>query len=148
MVGTDEQTLTGWPSRLLLCSRTEPAASIAALLTLLCATRRIEYKKLLNLRGDLPLNTDHVMKKLLITIGLAVVAGVTAHAGGHYSFYGSNGQYLGNAYSNNGYTSYYGGNGQYLGNSYQYNNGNLGSTSFYGGNGQYLGKSYRYGWGQ
>jgi hypothetical protein len=82
MVGTDEQTLTGWPSRLLLCSRTEPATSIAVLLMLLCATHRIEYKELLNLRDDLPLNTNHVMKKPLITIGLAVVAGVTAHAGG------------------------------------------------------------------
>jgi hypothetical protein len=116
--------------------------------TLLYATHMIVYNKLLNLRADWPLNSNHAMKKLLITIGLAVVAGVTAHAGGYYSFYGSNGQYLGNAYSNNGYTSYYGGTGQYLGNSYQYNNGNFGSTSFYGGNSQYLGQSYRYGFGR
>ena len=129
-------------------ARTEPAASIGVSVMLLCATHPIGYKKLLNLRGDSPLNTNHAMKKLLITIGMAVVAGVTAHAGSYYSFYGSNGQYLGNAYSNNGSTSYYGGNGQYLGNSYQYNNGNSGSTSFYGGNGQYLGNSYRYGWGR
>jgi hypothetical protein len=70
------------------------------------------------------------MKKLLITIGLALVAGVTAHAGGQY-FYGRTGQYLGNAQSSgNGYY-FYGNQGQYLGSTQGH--------YLYGGNGQYLG---------
>jgi hypothetical protein len=70
----------------------------------LCATRRIEYKKLLNLRVNWSLNSNHAMKKLLISIGLALVAGVTSYANdwrfspdgmGGGRFYNQNGSYTG-----------------------------------------------------
>lgn len=75
------------------------------------------------------------MKHLIIA--LALISATPALAQETRNFYGSNGQYLGQAQTYGNTTNFYGRNGQYEG---QAQTNSFGSTNFYGKNGNYQGQ--------
>jgi hypothetical protein len=77
------------------------------------------------------------MKKIVLTIGLAMIGLAMSAMAGVQTFYGPGGQYQGQAVGNgNGYT-FYGPGGQYQGQAV----GNGNGYTYYGPGGQYLGQS-------